>query len=307
MNPITIDVLVRTAEYELGLSAAFFVALVYGIPRLKAKADAMWPHLKLRWVHPNRIVNFFWPTKYLGIKGWHQEERPYHRYLKLWILNYYGQGFACLMIELVAALLATSVGLINHTNLPYSVYYFLFARANGAPNGAHIDSYLSVALLGVYAAWVTKDGWFGAAMTGFAYAIHEGLWLPLEYAAYLNYYLNTSVLINIARDLVFGGSILIVGLAFWKYPLRKIPMPRFKKPILIYMVFLGIWYYVPYLIGNYPFLPITTINNPILGLGVFQETPWYNDWLTNGFEVISWILLCASLAVSIYLWKRNRV
>jgi len=307
VNPITPEVLLNTALYEVGLSAAFLLGIVYVIPRLHSKASTMWQQTKPRWVHPNKIVNFFWFTKWLGVKGWYQEQRQYRRYPKWFILDYYGQGFANLMIVLVAVILATSVGLINHTNLPYAVYYFLFARANGAPNGAHIDSYLSVALLGVYTAWATRDGWLGAAMVGFAYAVHEGLWLPLEYLAYIGYYLNTSVLINIGRDVIFAASITLVAIAFWKYPLRKIPMSQLKDAVLIYAAFLVLWYFLPHFIapGTYGLLPITTINNPLVGLGVFQETQYYADWLTNGFETCGWIILDLSLGVSVYLWRKK--
>lgn len=306
MNPITFSVLVHTAEFEIGLSFLFLLGLDYCVPWLKARADKMWEHTKPRWVHPNRVINFFWFSKYLGVKGWRQEERQYRRYPKWFILDRYGQGFAWLMLGLVVMILATSVGLINHTSLPYAEYYFLFARANGAPNGAHIPSYLSVSILGLVAAWATRDFWFGAATTAFAYAIHEGLWLPLEYIAYLPYYLHTSVLINVERDLIFSASILIVAVAYVRYPLRKIPLKAFAVPVVLYGTWLGVWFFLPPLLGAFPHLPITTINNPILGLGVFQETPWYANPLPNFFESGSWMLLSSGLALSVILWRKRR-
>ena len=180
MNPITIDVLIRTAAFEIGLSAAFLLAIDFGVPPLKRKADVMWGHTKPRWIHPNRIINFFWPSKFLGVKGWHQEQRAYRRYPKWFFLNRYGQGFAWLMLGLVVIILATSVGFINHTGLPFWEYYLLYDSANGAPNGAHIDSYLAITTLGLIGAWATKDFWFGAALTAFGHAVHEGLWLPVQ-------------------------------------------------------------------------------------------------------------------------------
>ena len=307
MNPITPDVVIRTALFEIGLSAAFLVAVVFVLPRLKRRADEMWPHTKLRWIHPNRIVNFFWPLKFLGMGGWRQEQRPYHRYLKTWILYYYGQGFAWLMLGLVVFELATSVGLINNSGLPALQYYLLFARANGAPNGAHIDSYLSITVIGLYAAYITKDFWFGASFTAFGYALHEGLWLPVQYVAYFGYYLNASVAINIERDAIFAASITLIAIAFWKNPLRKVPMRAFAGAIAVYIAWLAAWYFLPPLLGNYPYFPITTINNPIVGLGAFQETPWYSGTVPNFFESGGWVLLSSALAASLYLWnKRNR-
>ena len=64
------------------------------------------------------------------------------------------------------------------------------------------------------------------------------------------------------------------------------------------------WFFLPSLWGL-PYLPITTINNPLLGLGVFQQTPWYYNPIPNFFEAGSWVLLSALMGVSIWQWKKK--
>jgi multisubunit Na+/H+ antiporter MnhB subunit len=111
----------------------------------------------------------------------------------------------------------------------------------------------------------------------------------------------------VARDVIFLGSISLMALAFWKYPLRRIPVKQFMWAILAYCGLLAAWFFLPPFLGNFPHLPITTINNPNLGLGIFQETPWYNALLPNFFEMAGWILLSVCMAVSLYQWKRVKL
>lgn len=202
--------------------------------------------------------------------------------------------------------ISTSVGLINKTHYDYLTYILLYARANGEPNGAHIFSYLGVGVIGIITAIEFRDIFFGVLMSGFLAATHEGFWIIFYYLAYARF-LDPSLSSNVLKDLAFSSMVVLVILAFWKYPHRPIEMKKFAWPIYLFNVFLAIWFIVPLLLNPYyyNYLPVALINNPKIGQGIYQMTQWYYDPLTNALEVNGWAFLFA-LFLMVVVKHRNK-
>ena len=150
-------------------------------------------------------------------------------------------------------------------------------------------------------------GWFGDAFqgiiaAGFLGAVHELIWIVLYYVAYARY-VSFSILPELIRDVSFVILLLFLIVTFWKFKGRTIPMAVFKTPILLYSGFCLAWFFVPLLFG-YPVFPITTINNPQFGNGLYQETPWFGDPVVNMIEVASWMLLYLSFIYVVVKLKK---
>jgi hypothetical protein len=181
---------------------------------------------------------------------------------------------------------------------PDYTMFFLMARASGQPNGAHLPSYISIAALGLFAAWKFKDKAYsisadfyqGILIVGFAVAVHEGLWLIAYFARYY-VELGLALTSNFIEDFFFGVMCIMLIIAYWKYPFRTISLKAFKWPIAIYAVFLEEWF----LLG----LPVSTINNWQIGQGVFGTTQWFANPLVNAIEIAGWLLISSTFAIAV--------
>jgi hypothetical protein len=180
----------------------------------------------------------------------------------------------------------------------------VYARANDLPNGAHLVSYIGVPLFGLVVTYkfTTRhprtmstfigDPFQGLAASVFLGGIHEIIWIVFYYTAYWPY-LNWSLAPEVVRDVSFISMTVLLVVTFWKMPTRKIPLRIFKWPVILFTIYCAGWFFIPWLLGG-PIFPITTINNPLFGIGVYQETPWFSLWWVNGIEVVSWLLLWVS-------------
>jgi hypothetical protein len=187
------------------------------------------------------------------------------------------------------------------TNLTYGVWNFLFlARASGAPNGAHLLSYIPLPILGLYVAVKFRtdmllDCFQGILVVGFGVAFHELPWLVAYWSVYAHYW-NLGVLSNIIEDVGFCLMCVLLCVAYWKYPKRSISLRIFFWPLVGYAGILFVWA----LYG----LPITTINNWQLGTGIFEITQWWGNVWVNFVEVMTWIYVAAAFFVVI--WREGK-
>lgn len=191
----------------------------------------------------------------------------------------------------------------------------IYARANGEPNGAHIFSWLSCAAFGlvVWAKTIPRpvrffhdlmgDPFQGIAALIFIGGVHELIWLPFYYTAYAQY-LSWSLLFEVLRDVSFGLMMILFVLTFIKLPGRVIDLGILKPIIKAYTVYLVLWFFVPYLVVGHLF-PITTLNNPKFGQGLYEETPWFGLWWVNAIESVSWLLLCVPSMILAWRYKRS--
>lgn len=245
--------------------------------------------------------------------------------MKTWSgIFHFGVWIAWIFVKIIALIaglfgtllfLSFSVGWVNPLSWNGFVYDLIYARANGAPNGAHILSYLGLPIFGLVVCYkfqwrpwkksedVLGDPFQGMAAAAFLGGVHEAIWITLYYLAYADD-LSWSILPEVLRDVAFVAMILLFIGAFWKIPNRKFPMSIFAKPILLYTGFCLAWFFLPYLFG-FPFFPITTINNPRFGSGLYQETPWYSLWWVNSIEVISWVMLYVSFVWVVVKYKNE--
>lgn len=179
----------------------------------------------------------------------------------------------------------------------------VYARANNQPNGAHLISFIGVAVFGLIICYkahpfgkqsvkdLLGDPFQGTSAALFLAGVHELLWIGPYYVAY-SQYLNWTLAPEVLRDLSFVVMMSLFILIFYRYPGRMIPLKIFKWPIVIYTLFLAAWFFIPALFG-YHLLPITTLNNPDFGMGPYQETPWFSWWWVNAIEGFSWVILYA--------------
>lgn len=181
------------------------------------------------------------------------------------------------------------------------IWNFLFlARASGAPNGAHLLSYIPLPFLGLYVAFkyrkdILLDCFQGILVVGFGVAVHELIWLVGYWFTYARYW-DLAVASNVVEDMGFSIMCSLLVYAFWKYPYRTIPFKVFKWPIVAYGVFIAVWTAFG--------MPITTINNWQLGSGIYMTTQWWGNLGVNAVEVFSWMFIAASFWVVIWRQKR---
>jgi hypothetical protein len=215
----------------------------------------------------------------------------------LLMFTYAMKGAAFIVLTGATAIVLTDVGWVQTLRDGLQWTDFLMARASGAPNGAHLLSFIPVCLVGVYCAWRFRkdnllDCYQGILLVGFLVAFHELPWL-LVYL--IRYYVQLGLFVgsNFLEDFFFGIMCLFLVLAFWKYPFRTVSLKRFEWPFVVY------WFY---LVGWFVFgLPVTTINNFQIGKGPFEVTTWWADPLVNLIEIVSWMLVAGMFWVVI--WK----
>lgn len=185
-----------------------------------------------------------------------------------------------------------------------SYMILLMARASGAPNGAHLLSYIPLPILGGYVAYRYRknppgniylgDVYQGILIVAFGVAVHELIWMT-AYEIVWGRFLNLATLSNGIEDAGFALMCALFVYAFVKYPFRTIPLKNFYWAILAYVTLIGLWS----MIG----LPITTINNWQIGHGTFGITSMWADPLTNAIEIWSWIQV--SLSFFLVIWRSN--
>lgn len=291
-----------------------FSLLVWGWPRLRNAVNHR---------YYNRAKGFG-RTRFLGKKEWFPKMIPVHwlRWLaayNAWLLIV---GITYITIIGVLGTLLTSVGWELKLTWGAVIYNLFFARANGEPNGAHIISYLGVPLFALVVSYKCRPfqpiHWdklttqaFGDIFQGgiaalFLGSAHEAIWIVFYYIGY-GQYVSWDIVTNIIRDISFCVMLVILILAFWKYPGRTIPMKIFVTPLILFTIYCGAWFFLPHLIDPsfYNWFPITTINNPNFGTGLYAETPWFPDLGTNVMEVGSWLLIYLSFIYQVLRLDRR--
>jgi hypothetical protein len=257
-----------------------------------------------------------WVTRYQGMHPIENDERdaieatPILRHIfkhaKRWYdhmwLSLFSTGLrttCAFLVGLTFFIVLTDIGWLTAWNQyiapdPNYLMFFLMARASGQPNGAHLPSYVSVAALGVYAAWRFRDSMYSVSadfyqailLVGFVVGVHEGLWLI---AYFFNYYvvLGLALTSNFVEDAFFGIMCIMLIVAYWRYPNRKIPMRLFALPVAFYTAYLEVWSAFG--------LPVSTINNWVIGQGIYGTTQWFLNPMVNGVEIIGWLLITGSI------------
>jgi hypothetical protein len=198
-------------------------------------------------------------------------------------------------------------------SMPGWIFDLVYARANDLPNGAHILSWLMCAGFGVVV-WAKSvrrpvthfrdllgDPYEGIAALVFIGGAHELTWVPFFYAAYAQY-LSWSVLIPVLRDVSFAFMMGMFILTWWKYPGRKFDLNLLRPVFYVYVAYLVMWLVVPYAVVHVWF-PVTTVNNPNFGVGLYQETPYFTWWWVNVIEQYGWVLLCVPSMILVWRYK----
>jgi hypothetical protein len=213
------------------------------------------------------------------------------------------EACALVVVFTLAGDLLTSVGLTS--NLRYD---FLYATANGAPNGAHVSSYLCVAFLVLFCYVKTKDIFFGLLSGALLVAFHELIWLLFYYSSYFEYLEFPKMVTNFVKDFpIFTTMLFMFVIAFKVY--GKMKLSSFSLfPVGAFFLYCALWYFVPVFYLHYShFLPIRTANLPSptpVTSTIYNETVWFWDPLTNLFEVFSWILVTLLM---VYVIIKERV
>lgn len=286
--------LIVNLSWDIFLGIGAFILLVYLVPRFQRLARTFeYPDkkgmIRYRPVHPKIFTAYIWLA----------------------------------VITLVVVLwgifltLVFSIGWVNPLSWNGLWFDLIYARANGEPNGAHIFSWLSCAGFGVVV-WfksiprpiqsfkdVIGDPFQGIAALVFIGGIHELIWLPFYYTAY-GQYLDWSLTFEVLRDVSFAVMMILFVLTFVKIPSRTFPLQKLKPIIIAYTAYLVLWYVIPYFVVGHLF-PITTLNNPKFGVGLYEETPWFGLWWVNAIESVSWLLLCIPSAIKVWLYKKPAI
>ena len=259
-NPLTFEKLLQTIGFQVGLlGTGLLVMSLVVIPKLyRMEAKAM--------SNPNKA----------------------QRALALFP-SFTMKGVSFILLTGTLGILLTDVGWVKAFAQFPPWLAFLMARASGAPNGAHLLSYIPLPVLGLYVAFryrkdLLLDCFQGILLVAFGVAVHETIWLGAYWAVYAKYW-NLATASNTVEDFFFFGMCLMFVYAFWKFPYRMIPMKAFKWPVVVYSVFMFWWY----LMG----VPVTTINNWQLGATIYMVTPLWADPFVNAVEIFSWNLVAA--------------
>jgi hypothetical protein len=313
VNPLTPFWLGVTTFFETGMGFAVYLCWTWGIPKLRARAEVQWPEPKMRLIHDNRIINYFWFTKWLGFKGWRQELRPYYRNRKTYIAWAYGaKGLAYLAFFVTLVILLFNKGWVNpfgnsnyfNLNTPGWLFDLIFSRANVQPNGAHDISYISMLAVGLvaYAKW--RDPFLALGCISFVVVLHEGFWEAAYYAVYSVYITSWALLTNVLKDVSFASMLVFFYLGFKNYPYKPFNLRIFKWPAIIFGASMLAWVFVPYFFG-YGLMPITTLNNFIYGQGIYSETVYWGNAIVNAIEVGSWVEAALLVSIPIALVRKN--
>ena len=284
--------LIVNFSWDIILGTGAFILLVYLVPRIQKFA----------------LKYGDYPDKKGVIR-----QRPVHPR----IFRYYAFFQIITLVVVLWGIFLTlvfSVGWKAPTSLPNIWFDLIYARANGEPNGAHIFSWLSCAGFGL-AVWfktiprpaktfhdILGDPFQGIAGLIFIGGVHELLWIGPYYVAYAQY-LSWSMAYEVLRDVSFGVMMVLFIMAFVKSPTRPFPLKILKPMVAFYCVYLAAWFVVPALFG-YHLLPITTLNNPNFGVGLYQETPWFSWWWINAIEENGWIVLCVPAIIAVLRYKK---
>lgn len=212
------------------------------------------------------------------------------------------KGAGSFVLGLTLVVLLTDKGWLDALQSYQGYMVLLMARASGAPNGAHLLSYIPLPILGIYVAYKYRSNRPGSTYLGDVYqgilivalgvAVHELIWMA-AYEIVWGRFLDLATVSNGIEDAGFATMCLLFVYAFVKYPFRTIPLERFYPAILAYAVLIGLWC----MIG----LPITTINNWQIGHGTFGITSMWADPLTNAIEIWSWVQV--SLSFFLVIWR----
>lgn len=197
--------------------------------------------------------------------------------------------------------LITSIGLTSNL-----FYDFFYATANGQPNGAHISSYLCIGILFIVTYWKTKDVFLSGLMSALLVALHEFIWILFYYATWYKYLVFPEMLTNFLKDFpIFISMLILIIIAFFKYKPNPFNAWNFYWIITWFIFYMFCWTIIPNLINPsyYGFLPIRTANLPssfsTVTFTQFNETKYFNDFLTNGLEVFSWIFLFIMMSIMV--------
>lgn len=236
--------------------------------------------------------------------------RPVHLFSWAFYVQFLRTGSFCVLFT-ATGLVLTSTGwrnpflpvTWNGINAPGWYFDLVFARVNDQPNGAHIISELMVMLVGWTASIKYRDQYgpdcmIGLLAGGFLLADHEGFWESAYYLVYAQY-LSPALITNVLKDLSFTSMVILFAYSFWRYPLQKIPVKAFIPINQVWIMFLGVWVVVPWIMG-FGAMPISTINNFSYGHGIFSETIWWgNPWVEGFLETGSWVLLGSGITLAI--------
>lgn len=312
MSSLTIFQLLLTGIVELGLGFIAYIGFCKIVPWMRRKADLRYSYWRTTIASSNILYWVFAPFKYspsnAGLPLMVKIEKP--EKMKLWVLWAFLQGAVFLLAELLPTfILITSVG----WKLPFlqNLYYnLLFATANGAPNGAHITSYLCVMATMLFIAWKTRDVFLGILGGAFLVGLHEGIWIVFYYLGYWQF-INASMITNVVKDWpIFTGMIVLFIYSFEKYPFNHWHLKDFKIPIVLFAVYVALWFFIPHLFFGYSnWLPIRTANLPNSAITTTQynKTPWFWDPYVNALEVFSWFFLYIGLMTVFVKANSNRL
>jgi hypothetical protein len=322
-DPLTPEWTIITVLFEFGvLGVGSYIAFVKVVPWFSGR-DSMHSVLDQRFAEFWFGIDVdFWLVGILPVSEYQQMQTALwgvFRKAKHWfdhpisfMVSWFflrGGAFVCLIGT--EGLLLTSVGWHDPLSLSGFYYDVVFARTNVAGNAAHLSSFLPIPAVGIYAAYkfpardehdillrILVGSFAGLLVAALGVAIHEGLWIVFYYAFYAQY-LSWGVLDNVLKDIFFVVMLACFYQTYRKFPLPKVPLSVFRTPTLIYLGFLFLWA----LLGFH----ISTINNYVYGKGVYGETQWYSDALTNFLEVASWDLLYVGMAFAIWKVKPQRL
>lgn len=286
-NRLTEFELLKTIFFQVGIiGAGSLIGFVYVIPWLNSK---MGLHAvtegELKVIRANPVL-----------RVWFKNVRKWFDHPILMLGGSLVWGVAFILLTGTLYILVTDIGWLDawrtYMTDPDYIGFFLMARASGQPNGAHLPSYIAMALLGTFVAFKYRKGYFadafqGIMVVGFAVAVHEGLWMFAYWGQYYGV-LGLAEGANFIEDFFFFVMSLMLVYTFWKSPLRTIPLRTFAWPVIIYSTFLLVWFAIG--------LPITTVNNFQVGQGVFGVTRWFAVPWVNGIEIASWLLIAGSFA-----------
>jgi hypothetical protein len=254
-------------------------------------------------------------VKVIGAKPLPQDKIPVFRprYLHSWM--FFTGLKMCAWVTVIGVFgdLALSVGWKNPTSWDGLYYDLVWARANGLPNGAHLVSYIGVAIFGIvvmakfretgkgFASQMFGDIFQGASAAAFLGCVHEGLWLIPRFVVYG----PGPLLSEQIRDASFAAMCVLLVVTFWKFPGRKIPLKVFLWPTVAYCVYLAAWTLIPVALGMGA-LPVTSINNPTLANNIYQETQWFGNPWVNFTEIGGWLILWVSFCIQVLRLKLKK-